>query len=47
MAALKNNRNVKDGYNMYETWKGVRVGVKRTNGKVSTIFPDLKQPTKK
>ena len=32
---------------MYGTWKGVRVGVKRTNGKVSTIFPDLKQPNKK
>lgn len=47
VAALKSNKNIKDGYNMYGTWKGVRVGVKRTNGKVSTIFPDLKQPNKK
>lgn len=47
VAALKTNRNVKDGYNMYGSWMGVRVGVKRTNGIVSTIFPDLKQPTKK
>lgn len=47
VAALKCNKHVQDGYNMYGTWKGVRVGVKRTNGKISTIFPDLKQPTKK
>lgn len=47
VASLKSNRNVKDGYNMYGTWKGVRVGVKRTNGKISTIFPDLRQPSKK
>lgn len=46
VAALKSNKNIKDGYNMYGTWKGVRVGVKRTNGKVSTIFPDFKQPNK-
>lgn len=47
VAALKSNKNIKDGYNMYGIWKGVRVGIKRTNGKVSTIFPDLKQPNKK
>lgn len=46
VAALKNNKYIKDGHNMYGMWKGVRVGVKRTNGKVSTIFPDLKQLTK-
>lgn len=46
VAALKSNKNIKDGYNMYGIWKGVRVGIKRTNGKVSTIFPDLKQPNK-
>lgn len=46
VSALKSNKNIKDGYNMFGIWKGVRVGVKRTNGKVSTIFPDLKQPNK-
>jgi hypothetical protein len=28
-------------------WKGVRVGVIRTNGIIATIFPDSNQPTKK
>lgn len=32
---------------MYGMWKGVKVGVKRTKGKVSNIFPDLKHPNKK
>ena len=47
VAALKCNKHVKDGYNMYGMWKGIRVGVKRTKGKVSTVFPDIKQPMKK
>lgn len=47
VASLKCNKHIKDGYNMYGMWKGVKVGVKRTNGKVSTIFPDLNQPKKK
>ena len=47
VAALKCNKHIKDGYNMYGMWKGVRVGVKRTKGKVSTVFPDVKQPLKK
>lgn len=47
VASLKCNKHVKDGYNMYGMWKGVRVGVKRTKGKVSTVFPDIKQPMKK
>lgn len=47
VAALKSNKHVKDGYNMYGMWKGVRGVVRKTNGKVATIFPDAKQPTKK
>ena len=47
VAALKQNRHVQDGITIYGMWKGVRVGVKRTNGKIATIFPDSKQPTKK
>ena len=32
---------------VFGMWKGVRVGVIRTNGIIATIFPDSKQPTKK
>jgi hypothetical protein len=28
---------------MWGVYKGVRVGVKKTNGKISTIFPDKNQ----
>lgn len=44
VANLKNNRKVKDGVKMYGMWKGVRVGVIRTNGIIGTIFPDSNQP---
>ena len=44
---LKGNRHVKDGVKVYGMWKGVRVGVIRTRGKIATIFPDYKQPYKK
>lgn len=47
VAALKSNKHIKDGYNMHGMWKGVKVVVRKTNGKVATIFPDAKQPTKK
>lgn len=47
VASLKVNKHVKDGMNMYGTWKGVRVVVKKTNGKISTIFPDINQISKK
>ena len=47
VAALESNKHIKDGYNMYGMWKGVKVVVRKTNGKVATIFPDVKQPTKK
>lgn len=47
VAALKSNKHIKDGHNMYGMWKGVKVIVKKTNGKISTIFPDVKQPIKR
>ncbi len=47
VANLKGNRHVKDGVKVYGMWKGVRVGVIRTRGKIATIFPDYKQPYKK
>lgn len=47
VVALKSNKHIKDGHNMYGMWKGVRVVVKKTNGKISTIFPDNKQPIKR
>lgn len=48
VANIKSNRKVKDGVKMYGMWKGVRVVVIRTNGKIGTIFPDSNQPyTKK
>ena len=43
VASLKGNRHVPDGVIVYGTYKGVRVGVIRTNGKISTVFPDSDQ----
>lgn len=45
IANLKGNRHSKDGVAVFGMWKGVRVGVIRTHGKIATIFPDSKQPT--
>ena len=47
VANLKRNRKSRDGVAVYGMWKGVRVGVIRTHGVISTIFPDSKQPYKK
>lgn len=47
VAKLKGNRHVKDGVAVYGMWKGVRVGVIRTHGKIATIFPDSNQPVKR
>ena len=47
VANLKGNKNAKDGTTVWGTWKGVRVGVIRTNGKIATVFPDSKQPSGK
>lgn len=45
VASLKHNRHVKDGVSVYGTYKGVRVGVIHTHGKISTVFPDSNQPS--
>lgn len=37
---LSGNVNVADGVAVFGEYNGVRVGVIRTNGKISTIFPD-------
>ena len=38
---LPENRNVADGVSAFGEYKGVRVGVIHTNGRISTIFPDV------
>ena len=43
VAGLKSNRHVKDGKPVFGVYKGVRVGVIRTNGKIATVFPDSDQ----
>lgn len=43
VASLKSNRGTPDGKIMIGTWKGVRVGVIKTNGKIATVFPDSNQ----
>ena len=45
VAGLKNNRHAADGHPIWGTYKGVRVGVIRTHGKIATIFPDTNQGT--
>ncbi len=48
VASLKSNRGVKDGIPVFGTWKGVRVGVIKTNGHIATVFPDNRyQPNPK
>ena len=44
VTGLKKNSAVPDGIPMYGTYRGVRVGVIRTNGKIATVFPDAVQP---
>ena len=43
VASLKSNRHVPDGQSAYGTYKGVRVGIIKTNGKVGTVFPNIDQ----
>ena len=47
VAGLKKNRHVPDGKIVYGMYKGVRVGIIRTNGKIATVFPDSIQPVKR
>ncbi len=45
---LKRNRGVPDGRTIWGTYKGVRIGVIKTNGQIATIFPDSRyQPNPK
>ena len=44
VAQLHRNRNFSDGKAMFGTFKGVRVGVMKTNGQIATVFPDSYQP---
>ena len=43
VAGLKGNRRIPDGVKVYGVYKGVRVGIIRTNGKPATVFPDTDQ----
>ena len=47
VAGLKCNRHASDGKKLYGTYKGVRVVVIKTNGKIATVFPDSIQPTRR
>jgi len=41
VAGLKGNRHMPDGKAFFGVYKGVRVGVIKTNGKIATVFPDI------
>lgn len=43
VAGLKSNRDTPDGLAMWGTYKGVHVGVIKTDGKIATVFPDVNQ----
>ena len=43
VASLKSNRNSKSGEIIFGNYKGVRVGVIKTNGIIGTVFPDSDQ----
>lgn len=43
VAGLKGNRKVPDGCQISGVYKGVRVIVIRTHGKIATVFPDKNQ----
>ena len=43
VASLKENKKIGNGTTMFGNYKGVRVGVKKTNGSISTVFPDSNQ----
>ena len=43
VASLKENKKIGNGKTMFGNYKGVRVGVKKTNGSISTVFPDSDQ----
>ena len=44
VAKLNDYENLKDGITVYGIYKGVKVGIMKTEGKIATIFPCLEQP---
>lgn len=47
ISRIKANRGVRDGETIWGVYKGVRVGVIKTNGQIASIFPDSRsQPGK-
>ncbi len=44
VAGLKSNRHIPDGTPVFGMYKGIRVGIIKTNGKIGTVFPDSYQP---
>ena len=43
VAGLKSNHRIPDGKPIFGVYKGVRVGVILTHGKIATVFPDTDQ----
>ena len=43
VVGLKRNRRKPDGVAVYGNYKGVRIGVIKTHGKIATVFPDSNQ----
>ena len=43
VAKLNDYENLKDGVAVYGMYKGVKVGIMKTDGKIATIFPCLEQ----
>lgn len=36
-----------NGVTVWGTYKGVRVGIKKANGQIATVFPAIVQPRRK
>lgn len=47
VASLPSNKGAGDNDTMWGSYKGVAVGVKKTNGKIASIFPKEEQPDRK
>ncbi|MFR0557008.1 EndoU domain-containing protein [Pseudoscardovia radai] len=45
VAKLKRNRDQPPGKNLWGTYQGVRVGIKKRDGLIVTVFPAHEQPT--
>ena len=40
------DKGIKDGEAVFAKYKGVRVGIIKTNGNIATVFPDYKMQPK-